>query len=191
MNAILLAGGRSMRMGGLDKALLPFRSSTFLGYKLVILRPRFEKILVVVSEPGQYERFGDAGTRIVTDESPGQGSLMGLWTGLKASESAYNFVTTVDSPFTRSELISLLFENSEDQDVCVPEWNGFLEPLCAVYARACIPHIGKVLDRKRIVSFYESVRVHILPERTVRAADPEGLSFININTPEEYLKWMQ
>jgi molybdopterin-guanine dinucleotide biosynthesis protein A len=191
MNAILLAGGGSVRMGGLDKAFLPFRTSTFLEHKLAFLKPRFENILVVVSEPGPYERFSDAGTHIIPDEAAGQGPLMGLWTGLKKSASGYNFVTTVDSPFTRPELIILLIENSAGQDVCVPEWKGFLEPLCAVYARSCIPHIGKALDKKRVVSFYGSVRVCTLPEETVRAADPEGLSFININTPEEYRTWMQ
>ena len=40
--------------------------------------------------------------------------------------------------------------------------------------------------RRRIIAFYNEVRVHAMPETDIVRWDPSGDSFSNINTPEEW-----
>jgi molybdopterin-guanine dinucleotide biosynthesis protein A len=90
--------------------------------------------------------------------------------------------------------------------IVVPETEKGLQPLCAVYARTCLPHIEKQLSgesataskdtdaqRKRIlrqglkiINFYDQVRVKKIPEGTLRQVDPDLQSFFNVNTPEDF-----
>ncbi len=189
MSAIILSGGKGMRMGGIDKAFLRFRGSTFIEHKLRILKPFFGSIFIVTNTPDRYLELEGGRVSIVRDEAPDGGPLMGLYSGLKALDTDHAFVSTVDAPFLKEELVKYFIDAADDWDVLVPEWKGFLEPLCAVYSRACIPHIREALWRKRIVSFYGSVNVYKIPEAVIRTLDSKGESFININTREEYEVW--
>ena len=126
--------------------------------------------------------------RAVTDEIPGQGPLMGLFTGLKHSLSELNFVTTVDSPYVSTPLVSWLLENIGDFDAHVPRRGRFTEPLFAVYRKTCLSAIEKALPEKRIISFYSRIRVKYTEEERIRDFDPEFLSFININSRTDYEK---
>ena len=72
-------------------------------------------------------------------------------------------------------------------DVVIPETAAGLEPLCAIYSRQCLPHIEKLLNRGqfKIQSFFPSVRVSKINEAAIRSADPDLISFFNINTLRE------
>ena len=74
------------------------------------------------------------------------------------------------------------------RDALVPVWKGKPEPLCAVYSRACIGPIERTMDQGRVVSFYPLVRVRLVEEAAVRAVDPDGRSFANVNTPQDFTR---
>lgn len=190
MTGIILAGGNGARMGGRDKARLKLEGETFLARKIRLLKPYCESILVVAAAQNAYYRECDdtPGVRVICDEAPGIGPLMGLYSGLKHSESELNFVATVDSPHLSPALLERLTSGAPGLDVHIPLWRGFPEPLFGVYRKTCLPAIEKVLSEKqrRIVSFYRHVSVGYLSEEEVRRLDPEGLSFVNVNTDEEY-----
>ena len=183
MTCIILAGGAGVRMGGVDKAFLSLKGEDFVERKIRQLGPLFDEVLVVVRETGPYL---DLPARIAADRVPGQGPLMGLYTGLLESSSDINFVTTVDSPFVSLPLVSMLLEGIGDYDAHVPRRGAYTEPLFAVYRKSCIPHIEKNLSRRRVISFYPSIDVKYAEEEQIRLHDPEYRSFININSKEEY-----
>jgi len=187
MNAIILAGGLSRRMDGTRKAFLPLGAETFLERILRVLGPLVDSFLIVTNEPRLYERF-DA--MVVQDEREGVGPLMGIYSGLKASESDMSFVTGADTPLLAEPLVRCLMESARECDACVPRWKGELEPLCAVYSRRCLPAIESFLDgnpaNPRIIAFFPFVRACFVEEPVVRKHDPEGLSFLNVNTRADY-----
>ena len=123
---------------------------------------------------------------MVPDAEPGRGPLMGILSGLAASEEEMNFVTAVDTPLLLPSLVEHVVRNMGELDVLVPLWHGRPEPLSAAYARRCLPAIRECVGEGRIVSFYPRVRVGYVDEETVRGIDPEGVFFYNVNTPEEY-----
>ena len=71
-------------------------------------------------------------------------------------------------------------------EAVVPLLNDRTEPLVALYSNRCLPSIAAALEQgeKKVTSFYRKVKVRELPEKAWRKVDPEGLSFKNINTPE-------
>ncbi len=182
MNALILSGGRSTRMGGGEKALLTLGSETFICRLLRTLRPLFDTLLIATNAP---ERYAGLDAVLVRDEKEGFGPLMGLYGGLKASGSEHTFVTTADAPLLRTGLACYLQANAGGWDALVPLWQGFPEPLCAVYARSCLGAISESLEERRVISFYPRVRVRFVEEAVVRDLDPRGRSFLNANTPED------
>ena len=183
VNAIVLAGGQGRRMGGMAKAFLRLGDATFIDRILSVLVPLFEELIIVAGDPRPFARLG---VRVVSDERDGMGPLMGLYTGLKASGAERNFVTSADAPLLQPQLVRRLVDESDGFDALVPSWERGVEPLCAVYANSCVPAIGKVLEQRRIIAFFPLVRVRVVPEETVRQVDPRGLSFLNVNTREDY-----
>jgi len=183
VDAIILAGGSAVRLGGANKALLQVGGERFIDRILRTLAPLFHSFTIVSSDPRPYR---DLGVRVIADEQQGLGPLMGLYSGLKASRGEASFVTAVDTPLVSAKLVERLLQTEDSCDAMVPKWNGNPEPLCAVYARRCLPHVERVLERRRIVSFFPLVRVCYLEESAVAEVDPLGRSFLNVNSPADY-----
>lgn len=185
--AILLAGGRSSRMGQ-PKAALPFDGVPLLTHLLDRLAAYFPE-RVVVRAPGQVlPPFSDRDVRVVEDAVTDQGPVAGICAGLAAVRRELAFVVTCDVPFLSPRLGAMMVAEAPGYDVVAPEWEGRLNPLQAVYRARLLPLYEEQLaaGRRRPVDLYSRVAVRTVSEAEVRTVDPEGLSFLNMNTPEEY-----
>ena len=198
--AIILAGGSGTRMGGVSKSDLIFENTTFLTRKIRFAEQMCSEIIIsAAAETGEYKldsfnhTAGNIPIRIVRDESKGHGPLMGILSALKASQFEVNFITTVDSPIISIPFAEYLIQELGDNDAHVPLWNGYPEPLFAVYRKSCIPFIQESIlqNRRKIVSFYDKISVKYADSELVKVYDADGLSFININTQEEYHKLLE
>ena len=183
-SAIVLAGGKSSRMGR-PKAMLPFGGEPLIVQVIGRLKPLFPDI-VVVAAPGQ--ELPDLPATLVRDEVAYQGPVGGIRYGLEACRSGAAFVTSCDVPFLSVSLVAHLAGRLPGHDVVVPRWEGRLQPLHAVYRRSVVPLLQQQLQRGELrpVSLYDKVRTLKVEEEEIRTVDPEGSSFFNMNTPEEY-----
>jgi molybdopterin-guanine dinucleotide biosynthesis protein A len=183
--ALVLAGGRSTRMGR-DKATLTFDGRTLLEHVLARLAPLVDEALVV-ARPDQPLPTLPASVRLAHDEVLDQGPLGGLAAGLAAATSEALYVTSCDVPFLRPGVVRLLFERLGEADVAVAEAEGRLHPLAAVYRRSVLPQVRALLaeGRLRPVFLYERVPTVRVPEADLRAVDPELATLANLNTPED------
>ncbi|MBI5699276.1 molybdenum cofactor guanylyltransferase [Candidatus Saganbacteria bacterium] len=179
MNLIILAGGKSSRLGK-DKAFVKFEGVPIIERILSVLGTLFGKCLIVTNTP---EKYADLGCRVVTDVYQGVGPLGGLHAGLTASDSERNLVTACDMPLINQELVKYLI-NVKGQDAVVPVVKGFPEPLLAVYSKKCLPAIDKMIrgGQYKISRLYDKVATKFIDEKELREIDPELLSFCNINT---------
>ncbi|MFQ5859282.1 MAG: NTP transferase domain-containing protein, partial [Anaerolineae bacterium] len=125
---------------------------------------------------------------LVRDEVAYQGPVGGIHYGLRATSREIGFVTSCDVPFLNPPLISYLTRQISSYDVVVPYWQGRFQPLHAVYRRVVVPLLQEQLEREELrpISLYKRVRTREISEEEVRRFDPEGLSFLNMNTPEDY-----
>jgi molybdopterin-guanine dinucleotide biosynthesis protein A len=183
-SAIVLAGGKSSRMGR-PKAMLPFGGEPLIVQVIGRLKRLFPDI-VVVAAPGQ--ELPDLPATLVRDEVAYQGPVGGIRYGLGACRSGAAFVTSCDVPFLSVSLVSHLAWRLSGHDVVVPRWEGRLQPLHAVYRRSVVPLLQEQLQRGELrpVSLYDKVRTLEVEEDEIRSVDPDGSSFFNMNTPEDY-----
>ena len=182
--AVFLAGGRSSRMGT-SKAWLQFEGRPLLAHLVERMLAHCPEA-VVVAAPGQDLPATPA--RVVRDETPGEGPVAGLVVGLREVARPLAFVTSCDVPFLDPAVAAFLVNAAEGFDVAVPEWEGRLQPLQAVYRTTVQPLLAQGLaeGRRRPVDLYERVRTRVVTEAELRAVDPEGRSFLNMNTPADY-----
>lgn len=183
-SAIILVGGKSERMGT-AKALLHFAGEPLIVHMVRKLGGMFGEI-VVVAAPDQ--ELPSLPVTLVRDEIAHQGPVGGIYYGLRASSTTASFVTSCDVPFLSPSLVAYLVARISDYDVVVPHWQGRFQPLHAVYRRSVLPLLEQQLEQGRLrpIFLYEKVRTCELQEDEVLGVDPDGSSFINMNTPEDY-----
>jgi molybdopterin-guanine dinucleotide biosynthesis protein A len=187
---ILLAGGRSRRMGR-DKALLPLPGTerlTFIEHLSTMLAACCSEVVLVARDAEQAAEYAFAGIHTITDAAPDIGPLMGLYSGLQAITASHALVIAVDMPFVQLAVVKLLLSQPLDDALLVPVVNGFHQVLLAVYPRNILPAVEERLraGRRDPRSLLEVARVRSIDEAQLRAVDPQLRSFVNINTPEEF-----
>jgi len=183
-SAVVLVGGKSSRMGR-AKALLPFDGEPLIVHVIRALKKMFAET-VVVAAPDQ--ELPSLPAVLVRDEVAYQGPVSGIYHGLKAATKEVCFVTSCDAPFLNLQLISQLLAQISDCDVVVPYWQQRFQPLHAVYRTSVLPLLKEQLERGELrpIFLYDKVRTRKIQEDEIRQLDPEGLSFLNMNSPAEY-----
>lgn len=182
---IILAGGRSTRLEGRNKALITIEGRTILDRMADLLSPFFKPVIIVTNQPRDYLLREEM---IVTDLVNLRSSLTGIYSGLFHSPASHAFVTGGDMPYLKKEMVALIMEYLEPGwDVVVPVTTAGYQPLAAVYSRRCLPVMARQLARNRckVSMIFSEVRVKEVPEARLREVDPELISFFNINTPSD------
>lgn len=178
VTAVILAGGKNSRMGGLDKGMLPVKNIPMIQHITKQLDSYFGEIII----GGRAESYGFLGYRVIPDISEGMGPLMGIYSCLLASSSDLNFITACDIPDTRIGLVRKMLALSAESDIVVPigEDNNY-EPLYGIYRKSVITVAGELLkeNRLRISDLFSGVKTKYVP------FDGRGW-YYNINTPEDY-----
>ncbi|MGH7495577.1 MAG: molybdenum cofactor guanylyltransferase [bacterium] len=182
--ALILAGGKSSRMGR-DKALLPLGNTTVIEFLMARLRQVCEEVIVVTRLEQPYSSLGAS---VLFDLMPDKFSLGGLYSGLLQSPAQVNFVCACDMPLISPSVVSYLLELLTDFDVAVPRLEGQVEPLCAVYTKACLPaiHARLLAGDLRMSGWFDSVRARFVGKDELQKHDPKLQSFSNLNTMADY-----
>ncbi len=184
MNAVILAGGKSSRMGS-NKAFLKVKGKAFIEHQIDLLQEIFNEITISANTPAEYKHLN---VPVVPDIYPDKGPLGGIHTSLIHSKSFHTFILACDMPFVEIELIKQLQGFIEGHDVVVPQSKKGLEPLHAFYSKNCIAPIKKELDNNnlRIISFFPQVKVKTVKLNNLPSSNKFKDSIKNLNTTEEY-----
>ncbi len=169
---------------GVPKHLLPTPNGRLIDHLYRRLSPQFNESLLV----GRGLVTPEGGWRMVEDVLPGQGALVGIYSGLFSSNTDNNFILACDMPFVVPALVYYLISlSSESVDAVVPVVRGYYEPLFAVYRKSCLPVIHRALERGKlqVSGAYEELRIRIVDEQEIRSFDHELTSFTNLNTPDQ------
>ncbi len=199
VSALILAGGKATRFGGIAKHELVIDGETIFARQVRVLAPRVAEVLV--SAPRDV-----AGYRTVRDATPGIGPLAGIAAGLAACRTSWLLVLAGDMPHITGALIDLLLcdlcasvvppsgrTNHRDTEAAKTEAGagydavgirlaGLPEPLVCVLHRDVLP----VVERRIAAGDYKASR--LLTDAGLRVhwiddADPAALR--NVNSPED------
>lgn len=188
MTGIILAGGERRRMV-INKAFIKVNGAPIVERSLRILRGLFDEIIIVTNDPGPYISYR---TILVGDIIKNRGPMIGVYSGLLNSRNNYSFVVACDMPFLNRSLISFMMGLTEGNDIVVPRFNGLVEPLHAIYSKKCLYAIEEQIEKgnNKIADIFNICKVRYVDEDEIVPIDPEGRSFINLNTPEDLRRFI-
>jgi len=180
MTGIILAGGKSTRMGT-NKAFLTVGGERLIDRTVRIFKDIFHEVILVTNTPFDYL---DQDCTIATDIIKGKGALGGIYTGLFFASHDHSFVSACDMPFLDKSFIKYMIEKRDDHDIVVPKLPDGLQPLYAIYSKRSLSAIKRNigLNQLKITGFYKGLKILEISEVVIKSFDPECKMFFNVNT---------
>ena len=202
VTGIILAGGKSKRMGE-NKALMRLGNNTLIGHVIERVRPITNELLLITNSPNEYASLE---ITMHTDIVQNAGALGGLHSGLTNALHDTVLCVGCDSPFIATKLLSYLESALEEYDAVIPythrnpnellvrkhkdQQQIILQTLCAAYSKTCLETIEVMFNESdfRVHALAERANVLTIPPHIWQTYDSKGLSFFNINAPEDFQK---
>jgi molybdopterin-guanine dinucleotide biosynthesis protein A len=185
VSVAILAGGQSKRMSR-DKALLTVGGQSLIERVINRVKPLTDDLLISTNSPEKYAQFG---LRCVVDVYPGKAALGGIYSVLRAAQHPSVLVVACDMPLLNTALLQYLVDLAPTADAVVPIVDGIQpETLHAVYSKKSIPAIETCLQNNnlRVSGMFDNISVRYVDRNEIARFDPEFLSFINVNTPDDW-----
>lgn len=190
--AVMLAGGRSSRMGGGDKCLLPIGGKPLIVHILERLAPQTRDILINTnSDPEPFLKFD---LPVLADAIAGfQGPLAGLLTGMLWSRrrhprAAYLLSAASDVPFLPDDLVAQLSRALTEQnaDIAIANCPLGTHPTIGLWPVDLADRLEYDLMHTQVRSMH-----HWLSEFRIAHAQFASEALANINTPAELEIWRE
>ncbi|MEC4819775.1 MAG: molybdenum cofactor guanylyltransferase [Scytonema sp. PMC 1069.18] len=190
LTAIVLAGGRSSRMGR-DKALIPIQGIPLLQLVCRIAESCADTVYVVTPWEERYQHLLTPKSQFIREvplsESRSHGPLIGFSQGLAHVQTDWVLLLACDLPKLKAEVLqewTAKLKNVEEEAIAalVRDRKGW-EPLCGFYRRRCLQNLTDYINQGGC-SFQEWLKEQ--PVHTLPLPEPEML--FNCNTPQDYLR---
>lgn len=177
--AVILAGGRGRRLGGIDKAWIPWRGSTLIETMVERLLAQVDEVLVVANQ--SRERYAAIGLHCVADRRADfPGPMAGLEAGLHATDAHWVLSVPVDAPHLPEDLLSRLLAPAEAPGCARARDADGAQPLIALYRREqVLPSLVLALDAgERAMHRWQA-------GLNIAEVDWSPHRFGNLNTPDD------
>lgn len=187
ITGFVLAGGASSRMGR-DKAWLSVGDTTLIDVVVRQLRPHVDR-LILIGHAANAERLIELGADgVLIDLKPGHGPLMGLYTGLMATETPLNVFVSCDMPWIEPALLAWLTARCTDATPLVAARHPLegMQPFPLACHVSASRLIGRLLDQgeRSLKTLLRQPQAEL-----VTVNDPAlWRCFTNVNTPDDYAK---
>ena len=191
MIGVILAGGENRRIPAL-KGFLSVEGKAIIERSIDTLTRVLGKTVISTNMPEKYFCFG---LSLIGDITQEKGPIIGILSVLAATGEDSVFVVACDMPFVSGTLVRYMVESFKGGmardarvDAVVPVFEGKTEPLFGIYTRRVMNPIEGMIHngRKGLIAMLDDLNVQYITDEEVRARDPKGDSFININTMEDY-----
>lgn len=187
---VVLAGGLARRMGGMDKAFVPFLGRPLIAHVVERFQPQVGELLI--SANGDPARFAALGLTVVSDPLPDHpGPLAGiaaaaLWARAHHPNVARIASVPVDNPFLPLDLVVRLTDALDGEPAArcaVAASRGRIHPVAALHEISVTDELLDGLrsgEIRRLMSWVDRLRGKI-----VDFDDPDVDPFTNFNSLEE------
>jgi molybdopterin-guanine dinucleotide biosynthesis protein A len=189
----ILSGGENKRIPVL-KGFLSIEGRAIIERSIDVLTRVFDRVVISTNMP---ERYFSLGVPLIGDIRKETGPMTGILSVLVATGAEAVFVVACDMPFINENLIRYMVEKHGTEcteqgagncDATIPVFRSYKEPLFGIYARSAAQPMDSLIrdGRRKLTDVLAGLRVKYIAEQEVRAVDPAGESFVNINTMEDY-----
>lgn len=182
ISAVILAGGRARRMSGEDKGLIELKGRPLVGHIITALRPQVGEILINANR--NLERYRAFGYPVIEDiMGDFFGPLVGMATGMQATDKPYLLTVPCDSPLVPAHFAGSLYRAlaGEKAELSVAHDGVRMQPVFALLDCRLLPGLLDYLNGggRKIDTWYARHRLALADFSAV----PE--MFLNLNTPED------
>ena len=185
MNIIILAKGEKSSRLNLDKAFLKIKRKTLIELLIEKTKSLFDKIYIITISPEKFKIYEREKIKVVKDDLK-CGPIGGIYTGLKESDSVYNFVLAVDHVFVDKEMISYMMEKEKTYQALISKTGDFIQPLCGIYTKSVLEIIERKIKKGeyKLSEIFNEVKTEYLEKELEQFGNPEIL-FFNLNTEKD------
>jgi len=185
ISALILAGGRGSRMGGIDKGLISIAGKPTIEHVLQRLRPQLGNILISANR--NLDRYARYNYPVIEDklgEFPGP--LAGIAAGLHVCNTKYLLCLPVDAPLLGEQYAARMKTSLEKSGgrACVAEFNGKPEPVFCLlhkhHEHSLLEYLGQ--GKRSVHAWLQEIGAH-----SVDFSDCPD-QFININLEQDQHK---
>ena len=189
--AVVLAGGGNRRFRAL-KSFISIEGMPIIERNLALLKELFYEVFISTNLPEPYFYLG---APLIGDVLPPRGPMSGIYAALINAKGPGVFVVACDMPFLNKKVLTFILERRLRHcrecgpcDAVIPVFNNEPQPLAGIYSRTLLPFLEDAImnEKTSLISFLNGMNTHFLNESDMRTIDPDGRSFININTVEDY-----
>lgn len=185
-SAVILAGGKSLRMGR-DKAWLAVGSQRLLARQIELVRAAGAAEIFISGRADT--DYVELGRRVLRDQFSNAGPLAGIERALTAAASPLLLVLAVDLAAMSVELLRRLAAACATNVGVVPRVNGNLEPLAAFYPKSTHALAVEQLERGNFaVKDFAERCVQGEFNRFIELATSEANNFANWNSPADVIQ---
>ncbi|MBI4368796.1 MAG: molybdenum cofactor guanylyltransferase [Elusimicrobia bacterium] len=183
---VILAGGRSSRFGS-DKALAPYQGKPLIWHALKALRHSVARLYVVNRQLTDYRGLNLQGARIIMDLLPDYHPLGGVYSALRQIDAPSMIVAACDQPRLQPQYLNLLGATPPEYDLALGLWKNTVQPLPGLYRKNLLDPLRDLItqDAAGLKDLVKHVRTRLYFEGEIVAVDPLGVSFIDIDTPQD------
>jgi molybdenum cofactor guanylyltransferase len=182
ITAVILAGGKARRMDGQDKGLITLHGRPMVDYIIRALQPQAGHILINANRNA--EQYAAFGLPVIADMLGDYfGPLVGMASGMNATDTTFIVTVPCDSPFIPDNLVEMLYRAlaENEADISVAHDGERMQPVFALLRCSLLPGLLAYLDEggRKIDTWYGQQRLAL--------ADFSGSpdTFLNLNTPED------
>jgi molybdenum cofactor guanylyltransferase len=182
ITAVILAGGRGRRFGGLDKGLIEYKHNPIIEHVINAVAPQVDNIMINANR--SEETYANYGYPIINDELSGfQGPLAGFSTAMQHATNSYVLTLPCDGPFISADYVERMAAVFVDTpaELAVAHDGHRMQPVHALLPTALLGSLRRFLDtgERKIDRWYLKHTVAL-----VDFSDSSDI-FQNINTLEE------
>jgi molybdenum cofactor guanylyltransferase len=186
ITGVILAGGRSSRMGGNDKGLILLHGKPLFQHVIGRLRPQVDDILINANRNSQ--RYQESGIPVISDIIPGfVGPLAGMHAGLSYSATEWVFFAPCDVPTLPIHLVFQLWQGKQQSLAAYVHDSERAHPTLALMHVSLKPLLTEYLakgDRKLMI-FMDSINAQSV------MFSGQTNPFNNLNTSADCDLWEQ
>src|SRR5690554_2437231 len=146
VTAIILAGGKSSRMGT-DKGLVLLNRKPIIQHIIEAVQKTEINDILIISNNLAYKQFG---LPVYSDIIKESGPLGGIYTGLVNSTTSRNMILSCDIPFINDEVMNVLLEDQSQSPITVLKYKDRIHPLIGIFNTSIIPDLQAQISKNNL-----------------------------------------
>lgn len=180
ITGVILAGGKNSRMGS-DKGMLEVEGKKIVERTIEVMKSLVQEV-IIISNGTNYDKLGYT---VYKDIIKDAGPMGGIHAALQFSKTDKILVVSCDMPFISKEILSAILRESNKGEIIIPEHDGMLEPLCAIYSKPCSGKLEELLKEGKW-RMQDSLKYFKVKQVNFPDHELPDHYFLNVNTPAEY-----